>query len=656
MTATRRIFITGATGGLGRRLVADRLSRGDSLVVLSRRPDEARRLFAAASNPRLEVAEGDPSVPGRWQRLVGGCDAVVHLAGEPIAARRWTAAVRESIRRSRLEGTYQVAFAVRTAAKPPAVLVSASGIGFLPGDRAEPLDESSPAGRDFLAQVAIAWEREALRAAGASTRAVALRIPIVLDAEAGFLREIAPWWRRGIDPTPWRSGDRVPWIHWADFLRSVDLALRDERLAGPLHLTAPEASPAAEWRSSLRAALSHRAIRLPRRLLELAGGGLIRSMRGSRMAVPAKLLAAGFAWQHGDLRAAIAAELGSARSSQATRASSAPIRAEAASAVPTPQATSRELPRSPQSPASAESSRPRPPRAPSDAESPAIDAGAPRQAVSPRPSPAFSAAAAVVVSGSALGEVGSSEGEAIAAIFARWREHGIEAVLCSREGLAAIEPMLRRLEFTGPLVLDLGATLRTGAERRLLRATPIPPDLASAVFERLVEVGGVAIALHGADGPLEAPKVRGTAVRIGLEGEPPALDAAIAAIAEPWWREGAIAVFRLGPRHASIVAGGVDQAIGLQRILRGLGLPPSRAFVVAGGEEDLGLLSLCRGLIAGDPSPRLAAAASLRADRGDWVSIEAAVRRAFSAVLPEETASVHSVASTRAFRSGDPAS
>ncbi|MFZ9692731.1 MAG: NAD(P)H-binding protein, partial [Phycisphaerales bacterium] len=101
-TTARRIFITGATGGLGRRLVVDRLARGDSMVVLSRRPDEARRLFAAVANPRIEVVEGDPGVPGRWQRLVGACDAVVHLAGEPIAARRWNAEVREAIRRSRV--------------------------------------------------------------------------------------------------------------------------------------------------------------------------------------------------------------------------------------------------------------------------------------------------------------------------------------------------------------------------------------------------------------------------------------------------------------------------------------------------------------------------------------------------------------------------
>ena len=696
MTATRRIFITGATGGLGRRLVADRLARGDSIVVLSRRPDEARRRFAAVANPRVEVVEGDPAIPGRWQRLVGACDAVVHLAGEPIAKRRWNPEVREAIRRSRVEGTYQIAFACRTAAKPPAVLLSASGIGFLPRDRSGPLDESSPPGRGFLAQVALAWEREALRARSDSTRVVTLRIPIVLDAESGFLHEIVPWWKRGIDPTPWSAHDRVPWLHWQDFLEVVDRALRDDRLKGPVHAVAPEASEAASWRRAIAAALGRGALRVPPILARLAAGGVIDSMRGSCEAVAAKLESVGFAWRHRELQEAIAAEIASFAPRERIDAHSKPaagtvepVRSkpptvELAAAPKEPRerrsevATPRAIPSaSPPPIATPAISTTAPTPASNQAASPAPSTPAPAQlhevpvkaeasaaAVSgvPAPAPAEPAparppaaptrtttVAAIVCSVAAISLEDPRELETLARLVRTWRSDGLETVLAARGGRASLEPLLARLGFAGPLILDLGASLRSGPEERLLRATPLAPAIATAVLERLAETGRVRVALHDAEGPVDPQRVRqATLVRLDVSGDAEGLETAIAAISEPWWRDGAIAVFRIASGQASIVAGGVDKAVGLQRILRGLGLPPSRAFVIAGGDEDLGLLSLCRGIAVGSPSPRLASAATSVVPSGAWDAVDGVVRRALSAFLPEGTASVHSTPSDSA--------
>ena len=713
-------------------------------------------MFAAVANPRVEVVEGDPAIPGRWQRLIGSCDAVVHLAGEPIAARRWNAEVREAIRRSRVEGTYQVAFACSSAAKSPAVLLSASGIGFLPRDRSGPLDESAPPGRDFLAQVAVAWEREATRARSASTRVVALRIPIVLDADSGFLREVLPWWKRGIDPTPWSAHDRVPWLHWQDLLEIVDRALLDDRLEGPVHAVAPEVSEAAVWRRAMASAVGRGAVRVPPMLARLAAGGVIDSMRGSCEAVAAKLEAIGFAWRHRDLHEAIAAELAlreestpkpvpSARSasSPGASASSATVTAmplqdrafeprpasaqqvvKLASSPPSPPSGSEQSPRtSPVPPASSTPREQAVPWAPTEAATSvpslarsieakkaseaneATDAGEAREAnevisvgeareaakskdaretskendapkaaaarhageiveVPANPAPAgagrdvsekpriaaatvrATSVAAVVGSVAAIAVEDPRELESMARRVQAWRSLGIETVLASRGGRLSIEPMLDRLGFAGPLILDLGASLRSGPERRLLRATPLAPDLAMAIFERLVATGSVHPTLHDADGPIDPRRIRqSTPVRIDLSGDATSLDRAIAAISDPWWREGAIAVFRIAFGQASIVAGGVDKAVGLQRILRGLGLPPSRAFVIAGGEEDLGLLSLCRGIALGAPSPRLASAATSVIPSGDWDAVDGAVRRAFAAFLPDATPPVHSPAS-----------
>jgi hydroxymethylpyrimidine pyrophosphatase-like HAD family hydrolase len=252
----------------------------------------------------------------------------------------------------------------------------------------------------------------------------------------------------------------------------------------------------------------------------------------------------------------------------------------------------------------------------------------------------------VVCSTAAIEPNDARQVERLASLIASWRALGLETVIAAQGGLASIDPLLAALGFGGPLILDLGASLRSGAERRLLRSTPLPPAIVVALLERLAGSPGIRASLHGAEGPIEPRRLRGsTPVRLDLAGDQPAIDGAIAAISEPWWREGAIAVFRTTPELASVVAGGVDKAVGLQRILRGLGLPPSRAFVIAGGEEDLGLLGLCRGMLLGTATARLAAAASITVPRGAWSDVDAAVRHAFAAILSESAPSVHSHAS-----------
>jgi len=304
-----RILVTGGTGGIGRRFVRERLRRGDEVFVVSRRSDEARRMFAAGATPKVHVLEGDPGIPGRWQQTVGEVDAVVHLAGAPIASARWTPQVRETIRRSRVESTFQVAFAIRESETPPRVFLSASGTGrYAAGGGV--LDEASPAGRGFLSSVAAAWEREALRAASERTRVLIARIPTVLDRDAGFLARMAPWWRRGLDPAPWTASDAVPWVHHADLLRMLDLGLEEQALSGPVNFTAPTATNAAEIRDALRAVLGRRPVPIPRRILRAIAGCVIDELGGSREVRPAKLHAIGFTWSVESIGRAIALELG----------------------------------------------------------------------------------------------------------------------------------------------------------------------------------------------------------------------------------------------------------------------------------------------------------------------------------------------------------
>ncbi len=166
-----RLFITGATGLIGRRLVLDRLQRGDRVVLLSRDADRATALFAAGANPNVEVVEGDPGFPGAWQQAVDGCDGVVHLAGAGVVDHRWSPAYKRVIVNSRIDSTHQVVEAISMAGTAPGVLVCASAVGWYgdTGDR-ETDEQARPATGDFLGELTVSWERVTITSRAGSAR------------------------------------------------------------------------------------------------------------------------------------------------------------------------------------------------------------------------------------------------------------------------------------------------------------------------------------------------------------------------------------------------------------------------------------------------------------------------------------------------------
>ncbi|TML04879.1 MAG: NAD-dependent epimerase/dehydratase family protein, partial [Actinobacteria bacterium] len=168
-----RVAITGASGLIGTRLGGALRARGDEVVAVSLR-------------------SGAPS-----PEALSGCDAVVNLAGEPIA-QRWTGAVRERIRASRVEGTRALVDALAAAEPRPRVLVNASGVGYYGARGEERVDEDAPPGDDFLAQVCLAWEREAQAAADHDVRVVIVRTGVVLAKSGGALAKMLPPFRLGV--------------------------------------------------------------------------------------------------------------------------------------------------------------------------------------------------------------------------------------------------------------------------------------------------------------------------------------------------------------------------------------------------------------------------------------------------------------------------
>ena len=300
------IVIAGGSGFLGQALADALLAAGHHVQILTRQPASSGGGRARA-HERITWAP-DGTVNGPWASACSGADLIVNLAGESIAAGRWTAARKARLRDSRVLPTRSLAQLFARAPKPPAALISASAIGYY-GDRgSETLTEDSGPGRGFLADLGVEWEREALAAEKSGARVVLLRTGIVLDPREGALAKMVPPFRL-FAGGPFGSGRQyMSWIHRDDWVSLAKWAIEAPAVRGPLNLTAPNPVTNADFARALGRAL-HRPAFIPAPGLalkvilgEMAGPLLLESQR----VLPAQALACGFRFAHPDLDEALA--------------------------------------------------------------------------------------------------------------------------------------------------------------------------------------------------------------------------------------------------------------------------------------------------------------------------------------------------------------
>jgi hypothetical protein len=277
MTQPARILLTGGTGFIGRALSAALQARGDTVVVVSRRG------------------------PVTWDTIeeeVARCDAIVHLAGEPIADARWTPERLELIRSSRVDTTRRLAKAL--AATPKArVFVSGSAIGIY-GMRLDDVvcDEATPAGADVLARIGLEWEAAADPAREAGIRVVHPRIGIVLGHGGALAKMRKPF--ELFAGGPIGSGKQwMSWIHVSDVVRALVFALDRESLKGPVNLVAPEPATMNDFAKALGKALGRPSLfRVPALALKAAlGEGVAELLLTGQRVKPGRLLEEGFAFE-----------------------------------------------------------------------------------------------------------------------------------------------------------------------------------------------------------------------------------------------------------------------------------------------------------------------------------------------------------------------
>lgn len=296
-----RVVVTGGTGFVGRALVEQLVARGDEVVVLGRTAGDPRTPAGAKS------LAWTPTRDGPWGDVVDGAGAVVHLAGDPVMGGRWTAEKKRRIFDSRVESTRALVAAMTRARVRPPVFVCASAVGYY-GPRAplEEVDEDTAPGGDFLSSVCRAWEAEAVAAESLGVRVVRARVGIVLGRGGGALAEMLPAFR-GFVGGPVGSGEQVlPWVHLADAVGLLLLAIDDGSLAGPLNLTSPNPVSMRAFATELGRVLRRpSALRVPPFLLKAALGEAAQALLTGQRALPRRALAAGYRFRFDDLHAAL---------------------------------------------------------------------------------------------------------------------------------------------------------------------------------------------------------------------------------------------------------------------------------------------------------------------------------------------------------------
>ncbi len=306
-----KVAITGATGLIGPGLIAALRERSDEVTVLSRDPDQARETLTGD----VQAHRWDPlSAPAPAQALAGR-DAVVHLAGAPVA-QRWSERAKRAIRDSRVEGTRNLVQGLRELDAParPRVLVSSSAIGYYGAHGPEPIDEEAPAGDDFLAQVCVDWEAQARAVVTElQMRAVQMRTGVVLDRAGGALAKMLGPFRLGIGGPVAGGAQYVAWIHPEDLIGTMLAALDDERWSGPVNATAPEPVSNRELSRALGRALHRPALLpVPGPALRLLYGEMAQIVTTGVRAVPAKALVLGYEFTYPRLAEALRAALSGA--------------------------------------------------------------------------------------------------------------------------------------------------------------------------------------------------------------------------------------------------------------------------------------------------------------------------------------------------------
>ncbi|MEA5598304.1 TIGR01777 family oxidoreductase [Rivularia sp. UHCC 0363] len=300
-----KVAITGATGFVGSRLVERLLVENTEVLVLTRDPNRAQKIFPSNAYPNVEIAAYTPSTSGSWQNQIASCEAIVNLAGAPISEGRWTSDRKQSILSSRKLTTQKIVEAIVKSTTKPKVLVNASAVGYYGTSETAIFDENSTPGSDFLAQVCQEWETEAQKVTDSGVRLVILRFGIVLGMGGALGKMITPF--KMFAGGPIGSGEQwFSWIHVDDIVSLILQVINSPEMSGIYNATAPHPVRMAELSTTMGEVMNRPSwLPVPAFAIEaMLGDGAVVVLEGQKV-LPQRTLQSGFKYDYPNLKPAL---------------------------------------------------------------------------------------------------------------------------------------------------------------------------------------------------------------------------------------------------------------------------------------------------------------------------------------------------------------
>ena len=295
-----KVFITGGSGFVGQALTRRLIRRGDDVVILSRNTGRS-----GSRDPRVRFVKGDPTSPKEWQDHAAKADVCVNLAGASIF-NRWTDSYKEKMRASRVETTRSLIRAMTSGNPKEKTLLSTSAVGYYGPRGDEELDESSSPGEDFLADLSVEWEAEALAAEKEGVRVCLMRFGVVLGPGGGALEQMLRIFKKGLGGRLGSGKQWFSWIHLDDLTGAASYLMDNQNLSGPFNFTAPGAVTNRELTKTLAGVLNKPAILpAPASAMKLALGEFAGVLLNGQKVVPRRMLEAGYEFRYPGLDAAL---------------------------------------------------------------------------------------------------------------------------------------------------------------------------------------------------------------------------------------------------------------------------------------------------------------------------------------------------------------
>ena len=296
------VVVTGGTGFIGQALCVSLSRRGHRVTVLTRNGRAASQLFGTL----VTTVNWNGHDPGVWEESLEGTDAVINLAGAPIADARWTDARKQLLTDSRVHLTQRLVEAISQRSSKPSILISASGIGYYGPSDDRVLSETAPRGQGFLADLCLAWENEARRAAEFGTRVVLLRTGMVLELDGGALPKMLLPFRLYLGGPITPGTQWVSWIHRSDHVGLIEWAVTTPSVSGPINAVAPEPERMQAFCATLGRVLNRPSwLPVPGTALRLGLGELSTLMTTGQRVSPEKALTSGYVFHYPTLEVAL---------------------------------------------------------------------------------------------------------------------------------------------------------------------------------------------------------------------------------------------------------------------------------------------------------------------------------------------------------------